>query len=50
MKMYSFDIENMYTNIPKRNIVNTINNILENNSEVHMNVLKEIIHILQIVV
>jgi hypothetical protein len=46
-RICSFEIENMYTNVPKRNIMNIINNILEKNSEVHMNIQKEIMHILQ---
>jgi hypothetical protein len=29
MRICSFDIENMYTNIPKREIINIINNILD---------------------
>jgi hypothetical protein len=28
------DIENMYTNIPRKDIINIINNILENNTEI----------------
>jgi hypothetical protein len=29
--MCSFDIENMYTNIPKTEVVNIIKNVIENN-------------------
>jgi hypothetical protein len=29
MRIFSFDIENMYANIPKRDILNIINNVLE---------------------
>jgi hypothetical protein len=38
MRTCSFDIENMYTNIPKRDIINIINNILENKKEIHLNI------------
>jgi hypothetical protein len=34
MRLCSFDIENMYINIPKIGIVNIVNNILENNQEI----------------
>jgi hypothetical protein len=40
----------MYTNIPKRDTINIINNILESNPEINMNIWEEIIHILQIVI
>jgi hypothetical protein len=49
MRICSFDIENMYTNTPKRDAINIINNILESNPEINMNTWKEILHILQIV-
>jgi hypothetical protein len=43
-------IENMYTNIPKNDTINIINNILESNSKITMNIQKEILHILQTVI
>jgi hypothetical protein len=49
MRICSFDIKNMYINIPKRNAINIINNILESHSEIHMNIRKEIMHIMQMV-
>jgi hypothetical protein len=42
MRLYSFHIENIYTNIPKNSIINIINNILENNNEIEKNTQKEI--------
>jgi hypothetical protein len=47
MRICSLDIENMYTNIPKIDIINIINNILENNEEIYRNIQKETLHILQ---
>jgi hypothetical protein len=44
-RICSFDIENMYRNIPKIDIINVINNILENNTEIHLNIRNEIIYI-----
>jgi hypothetical protein len=46
MRLCSFDIENMFTNIPKIGIINTINTILENLGT-ETNIQKEIIHILR---
>jgi hypothetical protein len=34
----------MYTNTSKRDTINIINDILENNPEINMNIRKEIIH------
>jgi hypothetical protein len=48
LKLCSFDIENMYTSIPRNGIINVVNTILEN-LKTEMNVLKEIIQILGIV-
>jgi hypothetical protein len=31
MRTFSFDIENLYTNIPKIDTINIINNILQDN-------------------
>jgi hypothetical protein len=45
----SFDIENMYTNIPQAEIINIINNIIQNIQGIETNVQKEIIHILEII-
>jgi hypothetical protein len=33
IRMCSFDIENTYTNIPRNDIINIINNMLENNTD-----------------
>jgi hypothetical protein len=49
MKICSFDIENMYTNIPKRYTINIINNIPESNPEINTIIRKAILHILQTV-
>jgi hypothetical protein len=49
MKFCSFDIENMYTNIPKIGIMNTVNTILENLGT-ETKVQKEIMQILRTVV
>jgi hypothetical protein len=49
MRIYSFDTENMYTNIPKIDIINITSNILENNQEIDRNIQKETLHILQTV-
>jgi uncharacterized membrane protein len=49
MRICSFDIGNMYTNMRERDTINIINNILERNPEINMNFRKEIIHILQTV-
>jgi hypothetical protein len=49
MRICSFDIENMYTNIPRRDIINIINNILVNNTEIQENIRKERKYILKIV-
>jgi hypothetical protein len=46
-RICSFDIENMYTNIPKREIINISNNILENNTLLHLNIWNKIIYILK---
>jgi hypothetical protein len=48
-RICSFDIENIYTNIPRKDVINIINNILENNTEIQFNVRNEIIYILKIV-
>jgi hypothetical protein len=48
MRICSFDIKNMYTNIPRKDIINIINNILDNNTEIQVNVRKEITYILKI--
>jgi hypothetical protein len=40
MRICSFDIENMYTYIPKRDTIK--NNVLESNPEINMNIWKEI--------
>jgi hypothetical protein len=44
-RMCSFDIKNMYTNIPRKDIINIINNTLDNNVEIQSNIRKEIIYI-----
>jgi hypothetical protein len=49
MRICSFDIEIMYTNTPKINTINIINNILDNNQEIDINIHKETLHILQTV-
>jgi hypothetical protein len=40
IRMYYFDIECMYTNIPRKDI-NISNNILENNTEIQSKIWKE---------
>jgi hypothetical protein len=47
MRICSFYIENMYTNITKREIINIINNVLENNIEIQLSIQNKIIHILK---
>jgi hypothetical protein len=47
MRICSFDIENMYTNIPKIYSVKIIGNVLGSNPEINMNIQKELLHILQ---
>jgi hypothetical protein len=46
-RICSFDIENLYTNIPRKEIINITNNVLENNIEIEANTWKEIIHIMR---
>jgi hypothetical protein len=41
MGLCSFDIENMYINIPKIGIINIINTVLENKLEIDMNIQKK---------
>jgi hypothetical protein len=48
MMLCSFDIENMYTNIPKTEIANILNNIIENHG-IDKSTQKEIMQILGIV-
>jgi hypothetical protein len=43
VRLCSFDIENMYTNIPKAEVINIINNIIQNSQGTETNVHKEII-------
>jgi hypothetical protein len=45
----SFDIKNMYTNIPRKDIINITNNVLENNIQIEVSTQKEIIHIMRII-
>jgi hypothetical protein len=40
----------MYTNIPKKHIINIINNILENNTEIQSKIRREIIYILKVII
>jgi hypothetical protein len=40
----------MYTDIPRKGIINITNNILENNIEIEVNTQKEIIYILRIII
>jgi hypothetical protein len=47
MGIYSFDIENVFTNIPKRDIINIINSVLGSNTEVHTKVRNVIIQMLE---
>ena len=49
MKLCSFDIENMYTNLPKIGIINIINTTLENLGT-ETNIQEEIMQILRIVI
>jgi hypothetical protein len=39
-RLCSFDITNMYTNIPKIGVINIIKKITENNNEIEMNIQK----------
>jgi hypothetical protein len=48
-KICSFDIENMYTNIPRKEILNITNNVLESIIEIEVCTRKEIIHIMRII-
>jgi hypothetical protein len=50
LRLCSFDIEKMYTNIPKNSIINIINNTLENNNEIEKNIQKEITHTVKTVI
>jgi hypothetical protein len=45
-RLCSFDITNMYTNIPKNEVINITKDILENNNEIGTKRQKETIHIL----
>jgi hypothetical protein len=49
MRLCSFDIENIYTNIPKGEIINIVNSITENNYKIDESAQKEIIHTLETV-
>jgi hypothetical protein len=49
VRMCSFEIGNMYTNIPKSDVINIVNNILKTNPEIVKTNQKEIIHILKTV-
>jgi hypothetical protein len=48
-RICSFDIENMYTNIPRKEIENITNSVLENNIEINASTQKKIIHIMRII-
>jgi hypothetical protein len=48
-RICSFDIENMYINIPRKDIINITNNILENDIEIQSNIQNEIIYIKNII-
>jgi hypothetical protein len=41
-RICSFDIESMYTNIPRKYIINTINDTLDNNTEIQSNIRNKI--------
>jgi hypothetical protein len=43
-RLCSFDITNMYTNIPKIEVINIIKKILENNNEIEKNIKKQYIY------
>jgi hypothetical protein len=49
MRLCSFDIENMYTNIPKTNVINIISNIINEDKDINKNYQQKIIHILKVV-
>jgi hypothetical protein len=49
MTMCSFDIENMYTNMPKSDTINVMDNILKTSRKVVETNQKGMIHILQTV-
>jgi hypothetical protein len=49
IKMSSFDIENLYTNIQRKHIINITNNILENNTENQSKIWREIMYILKVI-
>ena len=48
-RLCSFDIENMYTNIPKKDIMNITKNILQRNHNTNINTQKEIMCIMNTV-
>jgi hypothetical protein len=48
-RMCSFNIGNMYKNIPRKDITHIINNILDNNNKIQVNNQKEITCILKTV-
>jgi hypothetical protein len=48
-RLCSFDIANIYTNIPKTDTSNIINNILRNNHETNDNTREEIMHMVHLV-
>jgi hypothetical protein len=45
----SSDTEKIYSNIPKADIVNIISTVLESNTEININIGKEILLVLQTV-
>jgi hypothetical protein len=49
-RLCSFDITNMYTNIPKKFVINIIKKILKNNNEIEKNIQNETIHVLETII
>jgi hypothetical protein len=49
-RLCSFDITNMYTNIPKIGVINIIKKILQNNNKIEKNIQKETVHILETII
>jgi hypothetical protein len=48
-RIFCVDIENMYTDIQRKDIINITNNILDNNTEIQVSIWKEITYALKIV-
>jgi hypothetical protein len=49
-RLCSFDITNIYTNIPRNGVINIIKKILEDNNEIKKNIQGKTIHILETII